>query len=85
MPVEQMSLSVRTLNCLRRGGIATVGELISRGEKGLLSLRSFGQKSKQEVEERLRELGLSLTPRVEERVEESPPAPQVTEETEHEA
>jgi DNA-directed RNA polymerase subunit alpha len=60
MPVEQLDLSVRTMNCLRRGGITTVGELISRGERGLLSLHNFGQKSKQEVEERLGVLGLSL-------------------------
>ena len=60
MPVEQLDLSVRTMNCLRRGGITTVGELISKGEKGLLSLHNFGQKSKQEVEERLKTLGLSL-------------------------
>jgi len=60
MSVEQLDLSVRTMNCLRRGGITTVGELISKGEKGLLSLHNFGQKSKQEVEERLKTLGLSL-------------------------
>jgi len=71
MPVEQLELSVRTMNCLRRSGIAIVGELISRGEKDLLSLRNFGQKSKKEVEERLRELGLSLTPQVEKEVSES--------------
>lgn len=65
MPVEQLDLSVRTMNCLRRGGITTVGELISRGEKGLLSLHNFGQRSKQEVEERLAALGLTLTPPVE--------------------
>lgn len=62
MPVEQLNLSVRTLNCLRRGGITTLGEVINRGQKELMSLRNFGQKSKQELEERLAELGLSLTP-----------------------
>lgn len=66
MPVEQLALSVRTMNCLRRGNISTVGELISRGEKGLLALRNFGQKSKLEIEERLNELGLSLNPVIEE-------------------
>ena len=60
MPVEQMNLSVRTLNCLRRGGIATVGELISKEEKELMNLRNFGQKSRREIEERLEGLGLSL-------------------------
>ena len=69
MPVEQLALSVRTMNCLRRGNISTVGELISRGEKGLLALRNFGQKSKQEIEERLNELGLSLHPVTEEQEE----------------
>ena len=69
MPVEQLDLSVRTMNCLRRGNIATVGEIISKGEKGLLSLRNFGQKSKQEIEERLEALGLSLTPQIEEGTE----------------
>jgi DNA-directed RNA polymerase subunit alpha len=60
MPVEQLNLSVRTLNCLRRGNIATVGELVSKTEKELLSLRNFGQKSRQEIDEKLDELGLSL-------------------------
>jgi DNA-directed RNA polymerase subunit alpha len=71
MPVEQLELSVRTMNCLRRGGITTVGELISKGEKELLALHNFGQKSKQEVDERLQALGLSLTPQIEEEVSES--------------
>jgi len=60
MPVEQLDLSVRTLNALRRGGITIVGELVSKGEKDLLSLRNFGQKSKQEIEDRLKAMGLSL-------------------------
>ncbi len=64
-PVDQLNLSVRTMNCLRRGGIATVGQVIATGEKGLLSLRNFGQKSKQEIETRLNELGLSLKPKAE--------------------
>jgi len=71
MPVEQLDLSVRTMNCLRRSGITIVGELISKGEKELLQLRNFGQKSEQEVEERLRDLGLSLTPQVEKGVSEN--------------
>lgn len=66
MPVEQLDLSVRAMNCLRRSGISTVGELISRGEKELLALRNFGQKSKQEIDERLKALGVSFSPAVEE-------------------
>jgi DNA-directed RNA polymerase subunit alpha len=61
LPVEDLDLSVRTMNSLRRGGITTVGDLVTKGEKELLSLRNFGQKSRQEVEERLKALGLSLS------------------------
>lgn len=60
LPVEKLDLSVRAMNCLRRSGINTVGELVSLGEKELLSLRNFGQKSRQEVEEKLQSLGLSF-------------------------
>jgi DNA-directed RNA polymerase subunit alpha len=60
MPVEELDLSVRTMNSLRRGGITTVGDLLAKGEKELLSLRNFGQKSRQEVEERLKSIGLTL-------------------------
>ena len=62
MPVEQLNLSVRAMNCLRRSGINTVGELISTDIKDLLALRNFGQKSKQEIDERLKTLGLSFSP-----------------------
>lgn len=67
MPVDQLDLSVRTMNCLRHAGITTVGELVSRGEKELMDLRNFGQKSAQELKERLDMIGVSLTP------EEEPP------------
>jgi len=65
MLVEQLDLSVRTMNCLRRSGITTVGELISKKPKELLKLRNFGQKSFLEIEERLKGIGLSLAPQVE--------------------
>ncbi|MBA7663254.1 DNA-directed RNA polymerase subunit alpha [subsurface metagenome] len=71
MPVEQLDLSVRTMNCLRRAGITTVGEIISKGERELLSLRNFGLKSKHEIEDRLNALGLSIAPQIE---ESTPPA-----------
>ncbi len=64
MPVEQLDLSVRTINCLRRANITAVGELISKEEKELLRLRNFGQKSLQEIKERLKTLELSLTSQV---------------------
>ncbi len=66
MPVEQLNLSVRAINCLRRANITIIGELIGRGKKELLSLRNFGQKSVQELEERLTAIGLSFPPEVEE-------------------
>ena len=66
MPVEQLDLSVRTMNCLRRSNISTVGELIGKGPKELLKLRNFGQKSYQEIEDRLSSIGLSLNPKPEE-------------------
>jgi DNA-directed RNA polymerase subunit alpha len=65
-PIEELDLSVRTLNSLRRGGITTVGEIISKGEKELLSLRNFGLKSKSEIDESLAGMGLSLSPQAEE-------------------
>ena len=70
MPVEQMNLSVRTLNCLRRGSITTLGELISKEEKDLMAIRNFGQKSRREINDRLEGLGLSLTPQVKDSEEE---------------
>lgn len=63
MPVEQLDLSVRTMNCLRRSNITTVGELIGKGTKELLKLRNFGQKSYMEIEDRLAAIGLSLNPK----------------------
>ena len=73
MPVEQLNLSVRTINCLRRGGIATVGELANKEEKDLMALRNFGQKSNQEIKDRLEGLGLSLAPHLQESEEDKEP------------
>jgi DNA-directed RNA polymerase subunit alpha len=71
MPVEQLDLSVRTMNCLRRSSITTVGELVAKGTKELLKLRNFGQKSYQEIEDRLTAIGLSLNPKTEPAPEEA--------------
>jgi DNA-directed RNA polymerase subunit alpha len=71
MPVEQLDLSVRTMNCLRRSNITTVGELVAKGTKELLKLRNFGQKSYQEIENRLTAIGLSLNPKTEPAPEEA--------------
>jgi DNA-directed RNA polymerase subunit alpha len=60
MPVEDLNLTVRSYNCLKREGIHTVGELISRSEQDLLDIRNFGAKSIDEVKAKLAEMGLSL-------------------------
>jgi DNA-directed RNA polymerase subunit alpha len=50
------------MNCLRRGGIANVGELIGKSERDLLTLRNFGQKSLNEIKDKLAEMNLGLKP-----------------------
>lgn len=57
-PIEELDLSVRSYNCLKREGIHTVGELIMRSEADLLDIRNFGQKSIDEVKDKL--VGMSL-------------------------
>jgi hypothetical protein len=58
MGVEDLNLSMRAYNCLRRSGFMTVGQVIERSEEDLLSLRNFGQNSYDELRERLDELGI---------------------------
>jgi len=58
--VEDLDFSVRTMNCLRREGISTVGELIQRTESDLMAIRNFGRKSLQEVKDKLVGMGLQL-------------------------
>ena len=60
MPIEQLDLSVRSYNCLKREGIHTVGELLGRSEADLLDIRNFGAKSIDEVTVKLVSLGLQL-------------------------
>ncbi|GAA4812568.1 DNA-directed RNA polymerase subunit alpha [Nocardioides caeni] len=60
LPVEDLQLTVRSYNCLKREGIHTVGELLSRSEQDLLDIRNFGAKSIDEVKAKLHEMGLSL-------------------------
>lgn len=60
MPIEDLSLTVRSYNCLKREGVHTVGELISRSEADLMDIRNFGSKSIDEVKEKLAELDLNL-------------------------
>ncbi|MFY9139643.1 MAG: DNA-directed RNA polymerase subunit alpha [Thermacetogeniaceae bacterium] len=60
MPIEEMELSVRSFNCLKRAGINTVGELTMRTVEEMMKVRNLGKKSLEEVENKLAELGLSL-------------------------
>jgi DNA-directed RNA polymerase subunit alpha len=60
LPIEDMDLSVRSYNCLKREGVATVGDLVQKTEQDLLDIRNFGQKSIEEVKQKLIEMGLSL-------------------------
>ena len=60
LPIEDLELSVRSYNCLKREGIHSVGELVGRSEADLMDIRNFGAKSIDEVMEKLGELGLAL-------------------------
>jgi len=58
--IEELNLSVRSYNCLKREGINTVGDVILKSESELMDIRNFGQKSIDEVKAKLEELGLGL-------------------------
>jgi len=56
-PIEDLNLSVRAFNCLKRSGLMTVGQVLEKSEDELLGLRNFGRKSYDELREKLVELG----------------------------
>jgi DNA-directed RNA polymerase subunit alpha len=60
LPIEELDLTVRSYNCLKREGIHSVGELVSRSEADLLDIRNFGAKSIDEVKAKLHGMGLAL-------------------------
>lgn len=60
MTIEELDLSVRSYNCLKRAGINTVQELTERSMEDMMKVRNLGKKSLEEVEKKLRDLGLSL-------------------------
>ena len=60
LTIEDLNLSVRSYNCLKREGINTVGDLVNKSEAELMDIRNFGQKSIDEVKAKLDELGLTL-------------------------
>jgi DNA-directed RNA polymerase subunit alpha len=59
-PIEDLDLSERPRNCLKRAQINTIGELVLKNEEDLLNITNFGQKSLDEVKQKLDERGLSL-------------------------
>lgn len=63
LPIEDLELPVRVLNCLHRGGINSVGQLIEKTEDDLLALRSFGARSIEDVKEKLEKRGFGLRSR----------------------
>ncbi len=58
MAIEDLNLSMRAYNCLRRSGLMTIGQVLEKSEEELLALRNFGRKSYDELRERLDEIGL---------------------------
>ena len=62
MTIDELELSVRSFNCLKRASINTVEELTERSEEDMMKVRNLGKKSLDEVKKKLAELGLSLRP-----------------------
>ena len=62
MTIEELDLSVRAYNCLKRAGINTVAELVQRNQEDMMKVRNLGKKSLEEVEQKLEALGLGLRP-----------------------
>ncbi|HHT68414.1 MAG TPA: DNA-directed RNA polymerase subunit alpha [Firmicutes bacterium] len=60
MTVEELDLSVRSYNCLKRAGINSVDELVRKTEEDMMKVRNLGKKSLAEIKEKLGDLGLSL-------------------------
>ncbi|WP_399388346.1 DNA-directed RNA polymerase subunit alpha [Thermoanaerobacterium sp. CMT5567-10] len=60
MTIEELDLSVRSYNCLKRAGINTVQDLVQKTEEEMMKVRNLGKKSLVEVEQKLKALGLSL-------------------------
>ena len=60
MSIDDLDLSVRSNNCLRRAGINTVEELTQKSEEDMMKVRNLGKKSLDEVKKKLSDLGLSL-------------------------
>src|SRR5690242_2403679 len=59
-PIEELELGVRSYNCLKRVGIETIGDLVTKSESELAAIPNFGKKSIEEVKETLQQHGLTL-------------------------
>lgn len=62
MSIDELELSVRSYNCLKRAGINTVEELCNKTSDDMMKVRNLGRKSLEEVLAKLKELGLQLQP-----------------------
>ena len=62
-PIERLELSPRTLNCLKRAHITKVGEVLEMSDEDLLKIRNFGEKSLEELREKLAERGIATYPK----------------------
>ena len=62
MTIEELDLSVRAYNCLKRAGINSVAELVQKNQDDMMKVRNLGRKSLEEVEQKLNALGLGLRP-----------------------
>lgn len=60
MTIDELDLSVRAFNCLKRAGINTVAELVQKNQEDMMKVRNLGKKSLEEVEQKLGLLGLAL-------------------------
>ena len=61
MTIEELDLSVRSFNCLKRAGINTVNDLLEKSEEEMMKVRNLGKKSFDEVKEKLRSLGYEMS------------------------
>ena len=62
MWIEELDLSIRAFNCMKRAGKDTVQDLIEMTEEDYMKVRNLGRRSFEEIKEKLRELGLSIKP-----------------------
>ena len=60
MTIDELDLSVRSYNCLKRAGLNTVAELAAKSEEDMMKVRNLGRKSLKEIKEKLEALGLGF-------------------------